>query len=45
MGDEIVFYSSPMSRGRIVHWMLEEVGAPYSFEMVNLETQDQKRPE
>lgn len=45
MGDEIVFYSSPMSRGRTVHWMLEEVGAPYRFEMVNLETKDQKRPE
>jgi glutathione S-transferase len=45
MGDEIVFYSSPMSRGRIVHWMLEETGAPYRFEMVNLETKDQKRAE
>jgi len=44
MADEIVFYSSPMSRGRIVHWMLEEVGAPYRFEVVNLETQDQKKP-
>jgi glutathione S-transferase len=44
MIDEIVFYSSPMSRGRIVHWMLEEVGAPYRFEVVNLETQDQKKP-
>ena len=29
MGDEIVFYSNPMSRGRIAHWMLEEVGRPY----------------
>lgn len=44
MSDEIVFYSSPMSRGRIVHWMLEEVGAPYRFEVMNLETQDQKKP-
>lgn len=43
MSDEVVFYSSPMSRGRIVHWMLEEVGAPYRFEVVNLETQDQKK--
>jgi glutathione S-transferase len=23
------FYTNPMSRGRIVRWMLEEVGAPY----------------
>ncbi len=45
MGDEVVFYSSPMSRGRIVHWMLEEVGATYRYEVVNLETRDQKKPE
>jgi glutathione S-transferase len=43
MSDEVVFYSSPMSRGRIVHWMLEEVGAPYRFEVVNLENQEQKK--
>ena len=29
MGDEIVFYTNPMSRARIVRWMLEEVGEPY----------------
>ena len=29
MTKEIVFYTNPMSRGRIAHWMLEEVGAPY----------------
>jgi len=27
--DEIVFYTNPMSRGRIVRWMLEEIGKPY----------------
>jgi glutathione S-transferase len=27
--DEIVFFTNPMSRGRIVRWMLEEVGQPY----------------
>jgi glutathione S-transferase len=43
MSDELVFYSSPMSRGRIVHWMLEEVAAPYRFEVVNLESQEQKK--
>ncbi|MCB1333609.1 MAG: glutathione S-transferase family protein [Roseivivax sp.] len=26
---EIVFYTNPMSRGRIVRWMLEELGQPY----------------
>jgi glutathione S-transferase len=25
----LTFYTNPMSRGRIVRWMLEEVGAPY----------------
>jgi glutathione S-transferase len=44
MSEALVFYSSPMSRGRIVHWMLEEVGVPYRFEVVNLESQDQKKP-
>ena len=26
---DLIFYTNPMSRGRIVRWMLEEVGAPY----------------
>jgi glutathione S-transferase len=34
MADELVFYTNPMSRGRIVRWMLEEVGAPYRAETV-----------
>lgn len=25
----LVFYTNPMSRGRIVRWMLEEIGSPY----------------
>jgi glutathione S-transferase len=44
MSDEVVFYSSPMSRGRIVHWMLEETGAPYRYELVSLESGDHKKP-
>ncbi len=32
MSDDLVFYTNPMSRGRIVRWMLEEVGAPYRTE-------------
>lgn len=27
--EEIVFYTNPMSRGRIARWMLEEIGKPY----------------
>ena len=34
MADELVFYTNPMSRGRIVRWMLEEVGAPYRTEIL-----------
>ena len=26
---DLLFYTNPMSRGRIARWMLEEVGAPY----------------
>ncbi len=26
---DLIFYTNPMSRGRIARWMLEEVGAPY----------------
>jgi len=34
MSDELVFYTNPQSRGRIVRWMLEEIGHPYRTEVV-----------
>ena len=37
MAEELVFYSNPMSRGRIARWMLEEVGAPYRIEWLTFE--------
>jgi len=38
MSDDLVFYTNPMSRGRIVRWMLEEVGAPYRTEVLGYGT-------
>ena len=35
MADELVFYTNPQSRGRIVRWMLEEVGQPYKVEVLD----------
>jgi glutathione S-transferase len=38
MTDELVFYTHPMSRGRIVRWMLEEAGCTYRTEIVEYGT-------
>jgi glutathione S-transferase len=38
MSDEIVFYTNPASRGRIVRWMLEEVAKPYRTELIDYPT-------
>jgi glutathione S-transferase len=44
MNDELVFYTNPMSRGGIVHWMLEEIGQPYELRVVEYGPQ-MKSPE
>jgi len=36
MTTELVFYTNPMSRGRIVRWMLEELGIAYRTELLEL---------
>src|SRR5262245_41902275 len=36
MPSELLFYTAPMSRGRIVRWMLEEVGEPYDAVLLDL---------
>ena len=38
MPKELVFYTNPMSRGRTVRWMLEEVGQPYRTEILEYGT-------
>ena len=35
MAAELVFYTNPRSRGRIVRWMLEEIGQPYRTELID----------
>ena len=31
---DLIFYTNPQSRGRIIRWMLEEVGQPYDTEII-----------
>jgi glutathione S-transferase len=38
MSDDLIFYTNPMSRGRIVRWMLEEVGEPYQTQVMDYAT-------
>ncbi len=42
--DTITFYHAAPSRGAIVRWMLEEVGAPYRVELLDLTRNGQKSP-
>ena len=35
---DLVLYTNPQSRGRIIRWMLEEVGAPYETRVIDYAT-------
>jgi predicted DNA-binding transcriptional regulator YafY len=41
---DLVFYTNPQSRGGIVHWMLEEIGQPYTTKVLEYGT-TMKAPE
>ena len=45
MAESLTFYTNPMSRGRIVRWALEEVGAVYDTEILDYESGAMKTPE
>jgi glutathione S-transferase len=44
MTEEIVFYHNPRSRSQMVHWMLEEAGAPYRIVPIDFEKGEHKAP-
>ena len=45
MADRVTLYSNPMSRGRTVQWLLDELGAPYDLKVLDLAKSEQKAPE
>ncbi len=45
MSNEIVFYHNPRSRAQMVHWMLEEVGAPYRIVPIDFEKGENRQPD
>jgi glutathione S-transferase len=38
VSEELIFYTNPRSRGMIVHWMLEELGVPYTVVLKDFST-------
>ena len=45
MTDKVVLYSNPQSRGRTIHWLLEELGAPYEMRVLDLSKGEHKTPQ
>jgi glutathione S-transferase len=45
VADQVIFYHNPQSRGRIVHWMLEEANAPYEIKLVDFQKNEHKSVE
>lgn len=45
MNEPVVLYYNPMSRARIVHWLLEELGVPYRLELLSFDKHEHKTPQ
>jgi len=45
MVDKVTLYSNPMSRGRTVQWLLDELGAPDEVKLIDLAKGEQKTPQ
>jgi glutathione S-transferase len=45
MSETITFFHNPMSRGRVAHWMLEEVGVPYEVQLLDFASGEHKKAE
>lgn len=44
MDNIVTFYTHPQSRGRMVHWLLEELGVPYDMKILDLDKREHKAP-
>ncbi len=42
---KLTLYHASPSRSSVAHWMLEELGEPYTLEILNLRAGDQRKPE
>lgn len=45
MSELLRLYYHPLSRARIAHWALEEVGVPYELKLVDFAKGEERRPE
>lgn len=45
MTDTVTLYTNPWSRGRMIHWLLEEAGVDYAIELISFDHGEHKRPE
>lgn len=43
--EPVLFYYNPMSRGQVIHRMLEEINAPYEIKFIDWKINQQKSPE